>query len=1196
MPSTYSSNLKLELMATGENSGTWGNITNTNLGTAAEQAIVGYGSVVYASDANLTISITNSNAAQAARALVLNVTSSLSLTGTRELVVPTIEKQYIVQNNTTGSQSITVKTSAGTGITVPNGRKAHLYVDGTNVIQMFDFVDINGGTIDGTAIGGSSAAAGSFTTLGASGAATFNGAVTLGDAAADLIVFNGTVNSHLLFTDNTYDIGASGATRPRNLFLAGAATIGGNLSVGGTLTLTGGLILNGNVTVGDSSADTLTVNATITSNLLFTDNTYDIGASGATRPRNLFLAGNATIGGNTTMTGSLTVDSTTDSTSTITGSIQTDGGLGVAKALYVGTTVNVGGLTSGRVTYATTNGRLTDNASLTFDGTTLFAPNFWSSGDGQGLTLRNTANTGGGVITAITGTSGGLRISSDAGPMILESGGATTLTLSNAQGATFAGAVTLNAGTANGVAYLNASKVLTTGSALTFDGTTLGVNGGLVADANLLVQINSPAAGQRYFASNKAGAYGLLMGYDTSSDIGRLRVIPNTAMTFEVNNTEGMRLTSTGLGLNQTAPICKLDVREGNRVNSSNIGNVGVYTTNNPAIDLGGTIALGGRFAVASPSEAPFASIRGAKENSTDNNYNGYLAFQTIQNGNVLTERVRISSSGFTGFNTTNPNAPIHVLAADATTADLARFQQTNQGNLLIQSQQGGQNIGGTNGILFSNAVGAMGWRTNASSGSANMLLTTGGDLGLGTVSPSAKFHAEIPAVTNSNVEMLRLTDGTYADFKVLLNRSTTLGASLARLNTATNNMGFETANTERMRLVSSELIIGGTSTGYGVGSTRQTNVASSTGIVTGLVLQNSANNPSGQGVALYFKNSIWNGGGIEDAKAAYIKYYSAGNYSEQGNLAFGTNNGYGVAPIDRMLLTYDGSLYVGETNANWAGQAGITLGQSTTSLNAKNFIRINNRGNGGTNTSHTIGGIVWSAYRDVRNPSDVAAIWAIRTSYAGGLASDGTLVFGTEQTDGGSIEVDGSLPQERARITTEGNFFLGDTTGAARLSVNGNGPSGYNAQFNQTVTNNNVVLIQGTSSSTAQNYVVFAVGSTVTGTIQYNGSTVAYNTTSDYRLKENVVPVTGAFARIGSLEPVEYDWKRSGIRSRGFLAHKFQEVYPQSVSGAKDAVDAKGKPVYQTMQASTSEVIADLVACIQELKAEFDAYKATHP
>jgi hypothetical protein len=140
MPSTYSTNLKIELMATGENSGTWGSTTNTNLGTALEQAIVGLGNPDYASDANLTISLTDSNASQTARALVLNVTSSVSLTVTRELIVPTNQKQYIVQNNTTGAQSITVKTSAGSGVTIPNGRKAHVYVNGTDVVQMVDYL------------------------------------------------------------------------------------------------------------------------------------------------------------------------------------------------------------------------------------------------------------------------------------------------------------------------------------------------------------------------------------------------------------------------------------------------------------------------------------------------------------------------------------------------------------------------------------------------------------------------------------------------------------------------------------------------------------------------------------------------------------------------------------------------------------------------------------------------------------------------------------------------------------------------------------------------------------------------------------------------------------------------------------------------------------------------------------------------
>jgi len=263
MPSTYSSNLKIELMATGENANTWGNITNTNLGTTLEQAIVGLGNPVFASDANLTITLTNTNAAQAARALVLNATSSVSLTATRELVVPTFQKQYIVQNNTTGGQSITVKTSAGTGVTVPNGRKAHLYVDGTNVIQMFDFVDINGGTIDGTVIGGATAAAGTFTTVNAT---TVN-ATTLdltnlettnikakdGTSAATIADSTGVVS----FVANPV---LSGGTANGVLYLNGSkvATSGSALTFDGT-----NLATTGNVTLGDASTDTVTVNGTM---------------------------------------------------------------------------------------------------------------------------------------------------------------------------------------------------------------------------------------------------------------------------------------------------------------------------------------------------------------------------------------------------------------------------------------------------------------------------------------------------------------------------------------------------------------------------------------------------------------------------------------------------------------------------------------------------------------------------------------------------------------------------------------------------------------------------------------------------------------------------------------------------------------------------------------------------------------------
>jgi hypothetical protein len=136
MASTYSS-LKIELIGTGLQAGTWGNTTNTNLGTAIEEAIVGRATADFPSDANLTLTLTNTNVSQVARHFVLNVTSSVSLTVTRDLVVPAIEKPYIVQNNTTGGQSIRVIV-AGASVTVPNGKTAFVYNDGTNVGHAFD--------------------------------------------------------------------------------------------------------------------------------------------------------------------------------------------------------------------------------------------------------------------------------------------------------------------------------------------------------------------------------------------------------------------------------------------------------------------------------------------------------------------------------------------------------------------------------------------------------------------------------------------------------------------------------------------------------------------------------------------------------------------------------------------------------------------------------------------------------------------------------------------------------------------------------------------------------------------------------------------------------------------------------------------------------------------------------------------------
>jgi hypothetical protein len=133
MASTYSS-LKFELIGTGEQDGTWGDTTNVNLGTAIEQAITGSGDVTF-SGTDITLTLANSNSAQVARNLRLVLVGTSS--GARQLVVPSIEKLYIIKNEL--GDTVTVKTAAGTGIGVPSGKTMFLFADATNVVDVTTF-------------------------------------------------------------------------------------------------------------------------------------------------------------------------------------------------------------------------------------------------------------------------------------------------------------------------------------------------------------------------------------------------------------------------------------------------------------------------------------------------------------------------------------------------------------------------------------------------------------------------------------------------------------------------------------------------------------------------------------------------------------------------------------------------------------------------------------------------------------------------------------------------------------------------------------------------------------------------------------------------------------------------------------------------------------------------------------------------
>jgi hypothetical protein len=142
MASTYS-DLKIELIGTGEQVGTWGATTNTNLGTAIEEAIVGSADVAFSSS-DVTLTLTNTNSTQPARHLRLNLTGTSG--GARNLILGSgcqIDKPYIIANGL--ADTVTVKNTTGTGVAVPAGKSMMVFNNGTNVVEVTTHTPVSSG-------------------------------------------------------------------------------------------------------------------------------------------------------------------------------------------------------------------------------------------------------------------------------------------------------------------------------------------------------------------------------------------------------------------------------------------------------------------------------------------------------------------------------------------------------------------------------------------------------------------------------------------------------------------------------------------------------------------------------------------------------------------------------------------------------------------------------------------------------------------------------------------------------------------------------------------------------------------------------------------------------------------------------------------------------------------------------------------
>ena len=170
--------------------------------------------------------------------------------------------------------------------------------------------------------------------------------------------------------------------------------------------------------------------------------------------------------------------------------------------------------------------------------------------------------------------------------------------------------------------------------------------------------------------------------------------------------------------------------------------------------------------------------------------------------------------------------------------------------------------------------------------------------------------------------------------------------------------------------------------------------------------------------------------------------------------------------------------------------------------------------------------------------------------------------------------------------LNPNGGDLLVGTTSATYTPVNGV------TIMAPGTTNTGLNIGHSTGSNAGGYYCGFSYNGTAIGSITQAGTTgVLFNVTSDYRLKNSVLPMTSGLTTLAALKPVTYKWNADDSHGEGFIAHELQAVIPLAVTGEKDAVDDSGKPVHQGVD--YSKIVVHLVAAMQELSAKNDALEA---
>jgi len=449
-------------------------------------------------------------------------------------------------------------------------------------------------------------------------------------------------------------------------------------------------------------------------------------------------------------------------------------------------------------------------------------------------------------------------------------------------------------------------------------------------------------------------------------------------------------------------------------------------------------------------------------------------------------------------------------------------------------------------GISLTGGTSGTGYSFSGSAPATSLTLTSGGDVGVGTATPGAKLDVvgNIRA-RGSATPTLTFNDGTIEDTISIT------GSALQLSVPSANPITFKTTNAERMRIDSAGRIGFGT---QGTTSDRLIDAAFTAATTSGANQYGFVLNPTYPNTVTTNLFNLYAGPNVT-AGATFTNAF--GLYLEAGNYTGSTvTNKYGLYQAGANDKNY------------FAGNVGIGDTSPLKVLTVK-----------GSTTDRTV--------EVIDNGANDAAIMLQLTGVQ-------EFTIGVDRTDSSFRIADGGSlgTNDRLVIDSSGNLLVGTTSSTlgSSGSIFGGSAGSYESSISVAASANVPLRLYNQGTSGTQNFMEFRTASSPVGSITYNQTVTLFNQTSDYRLKTVVGEISGQGARIDALQPIEYTWNSNGARTRGFLAHQFQEVYASSVTGTKDAVDAEGKPIYQGMQAGTAEVIADLVAELQDLRKRLAA------